>query len=226
MRALLVWVRLFWNSGDSPSPRPRCSLRASQAAPSGGTEARAQAHLLFQRSRTLLVIALLVTVTACGDQAVDNGNPTLDAGAGGGSTTVATGGGGAGGAGGATGTGGQPAGLADVELIHGSDTTKVDVAALPTVDYKGSPVVPLTVVWSAGKLTEDIANLAFDFEGDDGFHPSMKGGDCLAYPTATEIEKGYILPDTRTLVWDDALGFPGCFSVKATAKIIGLDQTP
>ena len=180
------------------------------------------------RAHSLLILALLVT--ACGDQAVDNGNPTQDAGAGGGSTTTVAsgggGGGGAGGAGGATGTGGQPAGLADVQLIHGSDTTKVDVAALPTVDYKGSPVVPLTVVWSAGKLTDDIANLAFDFEGDDGFHPSMKGGDCLAYPTATEIEKGYILPDTRTLVWDDALGFPGCFSVKATAKIIGLDQTP
>ena len=50
-------VRLFWISGDSPSPRPPCGLRASRAAPSGGTEARAQAHLLLQWSRTLLLLA-------------------------------------------------------------------------------------------------------------------------------------------------------------------------
>ena len=47
-----VGVQLLWSGGISPSPRPPCSLRASQAAPSGGTEARAQAHLPLQRSHT------------------------------------------------------------------------------------------------------------------------------------------------------------------------------
>ena len=53
-----VGVQLFWSSGDSPSPRPPCCLRASRAAPCGSTEARVQAHLLLQKSHTHHVIQL------------------------------------------------------------------------------------------------------------------------------------------------------------------------
>lgn len=177
------------------------------------------------RAHLLVTFALLAA--ACGGQDVDPGTSTNQGGQGGAATTTSTGAPGGGGAAtGGSGTGGEAMGLADVELIYKASSTKVDVAKLATVDYKGSQVVPLPSVWSAGMLTADTTALQFDFEGDDGFHPSMKGGACLTYPKSEDFAKGYILPETRTLVWDDSLGFPGCFSVKSTAKIIALDYMP
>lgn len=174
-----------------------------------------------------LVASAIALLAACGGQEIDPGHTTTTSGDTTGTTTTSTttGDGGAGGAGtgtGGAGMGGQPAGLADVELIYKDTSTKVDVAKLPTQPYKGAEVVPLSVVWSAGALTPDLTGLAFDFEGDDGFHPSMKP-NCMEYPKAADIAKGYILPETRTLVWDDTLGYPGCYSVKLVAKMIGLD---
>jgi hypothetical protein len=32
-----------------------------------------------------------------------------------------------------------------------------------------------------------------------------------------------MIPETRTLMWDDALGLPGCYCVHSVAKVIGLD---
>ena len=63
VRALFSWVQLLWSGGISPSPRPPCSLRASQAAPSGSTAARAQAHLPLQRSRPLAFVFALTLLT-------------------------------------------------------------------------------------------------------------------------------------------------------------------
>jgi hypothetical protein len=169
-----------------------------------------------------LVPSLVLSLVACGGQEIDTGHTTHETGSGGGggaaattSTTTDVGGGGAG-------TRGAPAGLADVALVYGGSSTKVDVAKLPTQPYKGAEVVPLSAVWSTGGLAPDVASLVFDFEGDDGFHPSMKA-NCQSFVTGAQLAQGYILPETRTLVWDDALGFPGCYSVKAVAKIIGLD---
>lgn len=118
--------------------------------------------------------------------------------------------------------GGRAPGVADVQLVYGDSLTVVDVAELPTELYKGSEVVRLTSVWTAGELVDDLSSVVFDFEGDDGFHPSSKGA-CEPYVTGEQLALGYILPDTRTIVWDDSLGFPGCYGVKATAKIIALD---
>jgi hypothetical protein len=163
----------------------------------------------------------LFALVACGGQGIDNGNPTHDAGTGGATGTGgSTGNGGS--TGGSTGTGGAPQAEVDVLVTYGTDSVKVNIAALTTQDYKGVTVVPLTSVWTSSKLHPDLTTLQFDFEGDDGFHPSNKT-NCAAYVTGAQLAQGYILPDTRTLVWDDALGFPGCYSVKAVAKIIGLD---
>lgn len=111
-----------------------------------------------------------------------------------------------------------------VTLVYGATTTKVDVSSLPTITYKGSPVVALSSIWAAGKLHDDVATLSFDFEGDDGFHPSNKAS-CSTNITGAQLAKGYMLPATRSLVWDDTLGLPGCYSVKAVAKLIGVDVT-
>ena len=65
--SLFTWVQLLWSGGASPSPRPPCGLRASRAAPSARTEARAQAHLPLQRSYT--VVSILVAIAALGGAA-------------------------------------------------------------------------------------------------------------------------------------------------------------
>jgi hypothetical protein len=153
--------------------------------------------------RFAFIVGILAAV-GCGGQDVDSGSST-------------NGGGGATG-----GTGGAQAAVADVRLTYGGASATVDLATLATQDYKGTAVVSLATVWAAGKLHADTSSLQFDFEGDDGFHPSNKAS-CAAYVAGAQIARGYILPDTRTLVWDDALGFPGCYSVKAVATVIGLD---
>lgn len=112
----------------------------------------------------------------------------------------------------------------NVVVVHGSDTATVDVAALPAQTYKDTSVVPLTTVWAQGKLAGDLTKLSFDFEGDDGFHPSSKD-KCKKNLTGEQLGKGYIVPKTRALVWDDALGLPGCYNVHDVAKIIAVDAT-
>lgn len=111
-----------------------------------------------------------------------------------------------------------------VTLVYGATTTKVDVSTLPTTTYKGASVVALSSLWAAGKLRDDVSTLSFYFEADDGFHPSNKAS-CSTNITGAQLSKGYLLPATRSLVWDDALGLPGCYSVKAVAKVIGVDAT-
>lgn len=110
-----------------------------------------------------------------------------------------------------------------VSLVYGSSSADVELTTLPTQDYKGQGVVPLTAVWSAGGLAEATA-LEFDFEGADGFHPSSKP-KCAAPITSEQLTHGYILPTGRTLVWDDSLGLPGCYSAHDVVKIIGSDAT-
>lgn len=111
--------------------------------------------------------------------------------------------------------------VAPVVLSYGDHSTTVDVAGLPTQDYKGSAVVSLAAVWAKGQLADDASKLTFDFEGDDGFHPSSRD-KCKKNVSGADLAKGYIVPATRTLVWDDALGLPGCYNVHNVAKMIGL----
>lgn len=151
---------------------------------------------------TLRAVAFLTIVasglaTGCG-QAVDNGTPSSHADSGADSTAGAS-----------------------VTLIHGGESATVDLSSLTTVNYKDTAVVSLEAVWTAGGLGE-ASGLEFDFEADDGFHPSSKS-KCAKNLTGAELPMGYIIPDTRSLVWDDSLGLPGCYSVQGVAKIIGLD---
>lgn len=149
-------------------------------------------------SRWLVIASLAVGSVGCGNdtQAISQGTPAPSA-------SVAA---------------------VNVVLVHGSDTATVDVAALPSQTYKDTSVVPLATVWAQGKLAGDVTKLAFDFEGDDGFRPSSKD-KCKKNVTGDQLGKGYIVPKTRTLVWDDALGLPGCYNVHDVAKMIAIDAT-
>ncbi len=105
-----------------------------------------------------------------------------------------------------------------IELRLGGQQKTVALGALPRQDYKGSSVVLLSAVWDSAGLG-DRAALDFDFEGDDGFRPSTKDR-CKTPIHGPELEKGYLIPETRTIVWDDALGKPGCYAVRFVAKIL------
>lgn len=115
--------------------------------------------------------------------------------------------------------GGDPSTAQNVGVEFGSQSTEIDVMSLERQDYRGTQVVSLTRVWEAANFGTDVATLQFDFEGDDGFHPTSRDR-CKTLIQGSQIPQGYILPETRTLIWDDALGLPGCYSVKGVAKII------
>ncbi len=110
-----------------------------------------------------------------------------------------------------------------IKLTLGGQEKNVALGALPRQDYKGTSVVTLGAVWDSAALG-DRASLDFDFEGDDGFRPSTK--DRCKTPThGPELDKGYVVPETRTIVWDDALGKPGCYAVRFVSKVIATPGT-
>lgn len=113
----------------------------------------------------------------------------------------------------------------NVLVVYKTSEVAVDVTTLARQDYKGSPVVTLTKVWEASKLSAELGKLEFDFEADDGFRPAASAR-CkdLSKITGAQLGQGYVLPETRTLVWDEALGLPGCFSVKFVAKVLATDK--
>jgi hypothetical protein len=111
----------------------------------------------------------------------------------------------------------------NVVIEYQGKSITVDVNALPRQDYKGSEVVSLGEVWDASELSASLDAVEFEFEGDDGFRPSARDR-CKAKISGAQLPRGYVLPETRTLVWDDALGLPGCYSVKLVAKVIVTDK--
>jgi hypothetical protein len=116
---------------------------------------------------------------------------------------------------------GAPSGQAQsVDVTFGSKTVTVSLEPLQTVDYKGIGAVPLHDVWNAAHGSVSPSSLAFVFESDEGFKPSDK--DCADVP-GTVLDKGYLEKTTRNLIWDESLGFRGCYSVRGTKSITGVD---
>jgi hypothetical protein len=160
----------------------------------------------------LFVSALAVALLACGDDGDPSGQN-----AGSGGAAAAGGSAGAAGSGGSDGAAVGPT----IALSYGETNATVDLGKLPLETYKEQPVVRLSNVWAAGGLG-NAEGLVFDFEGDDGFRPTQ-AAKCPAPLPGTDLAQGYILPATRTLVWEDAKGFPGCRSVKALKAILATD---
>ena len=174
--------------------------------------------LAFVLSAFVLVAAL---ATGCGE---DDPAPAQNA-AGSDGTSSLGGAGSGGGAGtearGAAGSNSASVGP-ELTLTYGDASATVDVGKLPTQIYKDETVIPLSAIWAAGNVGRPASELLFDFEGDDGFKPSSKP-KCQDPVKGADLDKGYLLPATRTLVWDDALGFAGCFGVRGLKTIIAID---
>lgn len=161
-------------------------------------------------SRSVFVIAVAASLSfasaACSSSATSSTPAaTSDGGAGDGGTSTAS------------------SGPQIVTVTYGGTSKPIDITTLATQDYKGEPVVALTKIWDETKITGDLAKLEFDFEGDDGFHPTSKPR-CTTLIPGAQLAQGYVLPATRSLVWDDALGLAGCYAVKGVAKVIATDK--
>ena len=106
---------------------------------------------------------------------------------------------------------------AKLEVNYLTQSVPVDLSTLSTIDYKGAQLAKLSEVWTASKIQADSTTLEYEFVGEDGFKPSDKNG-CADLP-GTVLDKGYIDPVTRKLIWDETLGLAGCYSVKGAAKM-------
>jgi len=143
-------------------------------------------------ARALLTAALATAVAAC-DQSVDEDPDGGDAGDGG-SATVA--------------------------VVFGGESHEIELDDLPSMLVEGASVVGLLAVIEAALPGEDCSTLAVDFVASDGFRPedSYLCVTLVPVPWST-LSRGYLNPATRDLVWDAALGYPGCMSPRDIAQI-------
>lgn len=103
-----------------------------------------------------------------------------------------------------------------IQVTHQTQSVPVNLKTLPTTSYKGTTVVKLSEVWSGSKLPGDRNTLEFEFVSSDGFKPSDKG---CAPLSGSVLDKGYINPTSRNVMWDESLGYRGCYSVNDAAKM-------
>jgi hypothetical protein len=107
-----------------------------------------------------------------------------------------------------------------VTVVFGDAGREVALGTLPTTLVDGTPVIGLQAVVEAALPGEDCAGLVFDFEASDGFRPEQRDFCATLVPVDwTSLGRGNINPATRDLVWDAALGYPGCMSPRDVAKI-------
>ena len=146
-------------------------------------------------TRALLTAALATAMTAC-DQSVAEDTDGGDAGDAGDS------------------------GSATVAVVFGGESHVLGLGDLPITLVEGASVVGLQDVIEAALPGEDHATLAADFVASDGFRPEDREfcATLVPVPWAT-LAQGYIDPATRGLVWDAALGYPGCMSPRDIAEI-------
>ncbi len=104
-----------------------------------------------------------------------------------------------------------------------NDGVPVFLDDLGKIVVEGSLVCRLwDILLAAGLDEEQILSMRFDFEGQvegqDPYRPSQKGCD----PLEGEIlDRGYLDPESRLLIWDSDLGLRGCYSVRGTVLILG-----
>ncbi len=132
---------------------------------------------------------------------------------------------------GASGGGGRPDALtADgsaetstgltVNVLYHGETRAADLSKPATTEVNGLTFVRLSDVVRQAYPTLDLAKVAADFLGGDGFKPGSKANCATLIPVpGTRLAKGYISPETRNLAWDESLQYPGCMRVHDTAEI-------
>jgi hypothetical protein len=113
-----------------------------------------------------------------------------------------------------------------VLVTYGGEQHAVALGSLATVDFAGAPHIKLSIAILAAFNGPSIAELKVDdLIADDGYTPTTRSNCDGMLPVAGEdTEQGFIEPDTRNLVWDAALTFPGCMAVDSLHEIKISDQ--
>jgi len=122
-------------------------------------------------------------------------------------------------------TGDDVDGGATVEVTYGGSSTTVSLGSLPTSQLVGADVVTLDAIVGAAELPITLADVWLNFIADDGFEPS-EGAYCpddIVPVDGERAAQGGLELGTRNLLWDDALGYPGCLHVDGVATIEVLD---
>lgn len=110
---------------------------------------------------------------------------------------------------------------ATVEVTWEGGSTTVALGGLPTSQIVGVDVVALDTIVGAADLPIALADAWLNFVGDDGFEPS-EGDYCpeeIIPVDGALASQGGLEPATRNLLWDEALGYPGCMHVDGVATI-------
>jgi hypothetical protein len=112
-----------------------------------------------------------------------------------------------------------------VDVIYDGKTTAVDLSKpTPVVGTDGNSYARLSDLVLLALPGKALNTLVADFESSEAtgsYKPGSKDNCKNLIPLPGEkMDKGYIHPQSRRLIWDEGLGFPGCMSVKDLAKII------
>jgi len=114
----------------------------------------------------------------------------------------------------------DPSRALSVTVTYGTDSQPVDLASLSGTEDGDLCLVPLMDVVGAAGLGFDPDASYYDFVGGDGFRPTQV--ECVTVDAST-LEQGWVDRVTGTVVWDDALGMRGCYSVTGAVEIVAYD---
>jgi hypothetical protein len=91
--------------------------------------------------------------------------------------------------------------------------------ALASLPHVGTSALVVDL-WKAAFPGEDPLPLHFDLVGSDGFHPGSRP-KCARLLTGSEILGAHVDVVSHDISFDDALGLPGCYRVKAVVSMDG-----
>ncbi len=104
-----------------------------------------------------------------------------------------------------------------VQVVLGDQEVEVALGTLDTVAMGAERLVALHEVISASGLASTPEEYVFDFEGSDGFRPSLdKGLDPLDWE---QLASGWIHPITASLTWSPEASIPSAWHVSNVAKV-------
>lgn len=120
----------------------------------------------------------------------------------------------------------EPAGARNITVNYEGDTQEIFLGDLSGEVNDSLCLVSLAdIVAAADELEIDVEETVFDFEASDGFRPTQMGPDSgCDVVEGSALSLGWIDRNTGALVWDDSLGFFGCYYVKQTVIIHVIDR--
>jgi hypothetical protein len=112
-----------------------------------------------------------------------------------------------------------------VNVTYGGDTQALDLGQARTTNVDGQALVQLASLALEAYPQLALGSIVVNFVAADGFVPANSPNcESLVPVLGMLIELGYIVPETRNLIWDETLQYPGCMSVTDTAEIQLADQ--